>query len=285
MLPLLIRVMRKSFECISCFVLMVLLLLTNGLPLRADDGSSKDPAAPNSVKLTTSDAPGASSEPVRPAQAPPIVIGFVGGFIRHNDAVHSTVILARSLQKDYGTTVHVETFENRRVNDARNMVMRLLAAGHSGEPTPEEKGSARIILYGHSWGGSAAVALARRLQASGIPVLLTVQVDSIAKPGNNDALIPSNVGHAANFYQTNGFPRGQQQIRAADGSRTDIVGNFRFDYSANPVSCPAYPWLARTFMKSHIEIECDPAVWKRVENLIRAQLPAMTASASRIESR
>jgi len=26
-------------------------------------------------------------------------------------------------------------------------------------------------------------------------------------------------------------------------------------------------------MKSHIEIECDPEVWQRVEGLIRAQLP------------
>jgi len=285
MLPVLIRGMRKSFERVSCFGLMVLLVLTNGLLLRADDGSSKDSTAPNSTNFETSKASTVSSDPVRLAQVSPIVIGFVGGFIRRDDAVHSTVILARSLQKDYGATIHVDTFENRRVGDARKVVMRLLAAGHSGEPTPEEKSAARIILYGHSWGASATVALARQLQASGVPVLLTVQVDSIAKPGNNDAVIPSNVEHAANFYQTNGFPRGQQQIRAADANRTEIVGNFRFDYSAKPVSCPTYPWLARTFMKSHIEIECDPAVWKRVEDLIRAQLPAMTASIGEIGAR
>ena len=281
----LIPATRKSFDDVLRFVLMVLLLLLNGLPVRADDGSSKVSAASHSVNSGKSDASSASSDPVRPAQPPPIVIGFVGGFIRHDDAVHSTVILARELMKEYAGTVHVETFENRRVNDARNMVMRLLAAGHVGGPTAEQKRAARVILYGHSWGASAAVALARQLQTSGIPVLLTVQVDSIAKPGNNDAVIPSNVEHAANFYQTNGFPRGQRQIRAADASRTEIVGNFRFDYDAKPVSCPNYPWLARVFMKSHIEIECDPAVWKQVESLIRAQLPAMTASASPIDSR
>jgi pimeloyl-ACP methyl ester carboxylesterase len=149
----------------------------------------------------------------------------------------------------------------------------LLAGGHRGEPTAEEKRAARVILYGHSWGASAALLLARQLQTSGVPVVLTVQVDSVAKLGQDDALIPGNVEHAANFYQSNGFPRGQKQIRAADAGRTQILGNFRFDYDSKSLACPGYPWIARTFMKSHIEIECDPEVWQRVEGLIRAQLP------------
>jgi pimeloyl-ACP methyl ester carboxylesterase len=120
------------------------------------------------------------------------VIGFVGGFIRHDDAVHSTVILARNLQHDYASSVHVETFENRRVTDARNTVLRLLGGGHRGEPTAEEKRAARVILYGHSWGASAALLLARQLQTSGVPVVLTVQVDSVAKLGQDDALATSS---------------------------------------------------------------------------------------------
>jgi len=67
-------------------------------------------------------------------------------------------------------------------------------------------------------------------------------------------------------------------IRAADASRTQILGNFRIDYSRKPISCPNYPWYDRIFMRSHIEIECDPAVWQRVEELIRIQLPASIAS-------
>lgn len=104
-----------------------------------------------------------------------------------------------------------------------------------------------------------------------------MQVDSVAKLGQDDAVIPSNVVHAANFYQNNGFPRGQKQIRAADASRTQILGNFRFDYDSKHVACLDYPWIARVFMRSHIEIECDPAVWRQVEGLIRAQLPSLTA--------
>jgi surfactin synthase thioesterase subunit len=159
--------------------------------------------------------------------------------------------------------------------------MNLLGAGSAGKLTDEQKRSAHIILYGHSWGASAAVALARSLQKDGIPVLLTVQVDSIAKSGQNDAVIPDNVRYAANFYQDKGFLRGQQQIQAADASRTQILGNFRMDYTENPISCPQYPWYTRVFMRSHIEIECDQQVWRRVEGLIREKLPTSVADSAR----
>jgi hypothetical protein len=49
------------------------------------------------------------------------------------------------------------------------------------------------------------------------------------------------------------------------------------DYTANPISCPQYPWFSRVFMRSHIEIECDQRVWQRVEGLIREQLPTSVA--------
>jgi hypothetical protein len=253
------------------------LVLALAVPAHADGPAAKDSAALNAANVSVDPTPAAAT--AVPAAAP-IVIGFVGGFIRHDDNVHSTVILARNLQRQYAGTVHVETFENRRLSDARAMVLKLLAHGHSNGPTADEKRNARVIVYGHSWGASATIALARLLQSDGIPVLLTVQVDSVAKPGNDDAVIPGNVEHAANFYQDNGFPRGQPRIRAADASRTQILGNFRVDYNVKPVACPDYPWIARTFMKSHIEIECDPAVWHKVEDLIRAQLPATAANAA-----
>jgi pimeloyl-ACP methyl ester carboxylesterase len=257
-----------------------------GASITRADGPTANPVTtvPAAASPTTiAESAKSPGDPARVATTKPIVIGFVGGFLRHDDVVHSTVILARNLQRDYANAVHVETFENRRVNDARTLVLRLLAEGHPNGPTPEEKHSARIVVYGHSWGASATVVLARTLQADGIPVLLTVQVDSVAKLGNNDAVIPENVEHAANFFQDNGFPRGQQHIRAADTSRTQILGNFKFDYSAKPISCPEYPWLARVFMKPHIEIECDPVVWHRVDELIRAELPSTSIAATAVK--
>jgi hypothetical protein len=102
--------------------------------------------------------------------------------------------------------------------------------------------------------------------------LLTVQVDSVQKPGEDDASIPGNVAQAVNFYQPAGLIHGRSKIRADDASRTRILGNFRFDYKSNPLACEGYPWFARVFMKPHIEIESDPAVWQRVETLILSTL-------------
>ena len=204
---------------------------------------------------------------------PVIVIGFVGGFIKHDNLVHSEVQLAARLREAYPTGVDVETFESYHGERARKKVLSLLDTNHDGTLTPDEKQNGRIIIYGHSWGGSDAVALARELEKDGIPVLLTIQVDSISKLHQNDALIPANVAQAANFYQPNGFLHGQSEIRAVDPARTRIIGNFRFDYKASPYNCGKYPWYDRIFGKSHTQIECDPEVWKQAESLIRSNLP------------
>lgn len=172
-------------------------------------------------------------------------------------------------------------FENRRGREAHQEVVRLLDADKNGTLSAEEKAQARIAIYGHSWGASEAVALARALAQDEIPVLLTVQVDSVRKPGEDDEWIPSNVNQAVNFYQLDGLLHGRPLIRAADASRTQILGNYKFDYKTKPVSCPGYPWFARVFMKSHIEIESDPAVWDQVEALIRSKLPVVSQSATR----
>jgi hypothetical protein len=223
--------------------------------------------------------PSASPSVAADVSVPPqtIVIGFLGGFVRHDDAVHSEVQLAQRLRNEYPASVRVEAFENRRREDAHKLILSFLAADGNGKLTDERKRAARVILYGHSWGANAVVALARDLQTDGVPVLLTVQVDSIAKNGQNDGVIPGNVAQAVNFYQDKGFLHGQPQIRAADATRTQILGNFRMDYAAKPIACPQYPWFDKIFMRSHIEIECDPSVWRRIETLIREQLPTQVA--------
>jgi hypothetical protein len=231
--------------------------------------------SPQTVSAAESGAPNSSL---------PIVIGFVGGFISHDNAVHSGVQLAERLRKEYRAQVHVEVFENHRCEQAHQQILRLLDADHDGKLSPEEKQSARIIIYGHSWGGSETVALARELQSDGIPVLLTIQVDSVSKIGEDDSLIPANVEQAANFYQTNGYLHGRPEIRAADPARTKILGNIRFDYASKPVRCNGYSWFARAFEKPHIEIECDPNVINRVESLIRSQLSALPLTASKAAS-
>ena len=144
-----------------------------------------------------------------------IVVGLMGGRVRHDNLVHSGVQMAARLRADYGSGVHVEVFENRRGKAAREEILRLLDANHDGQLSAEEKRNARIVVYGISWGASGTVTLARELEKDGIPVLLTIQVDSVAKIGEDDTVIPGNVAEAANFYQPSGVLHGRREIRAA----------------------------------------------------------------------
>jgi hypothetical protein len=205
-----------------------------------------------------------------------IVMGFVGGFVHPTNAVHQEVQLAANLRKDYPNGTEVRIFENHLGRQAYQEIVRLLDTDHSGTLSAAEKQNARIILYGHSWGASEAVNIARSLGKDGVPVLLTIQVDSVSK-GNDDRFIPPNVAQAINFYQVEGLLHGRRQIVASDPLRTQILGNFRFDYKNTPVNCDGYPWYAQIFMKPHIEIESDPRVWGQVESLIRSKLPNQTA--------
>jgi hypothetical protein len=220
----------------------------------------------------------AQSSPSNVAGAVPpvIVIGFVGGFVQHDNPVHAEVQLAARLRKAYPTGVDVELFESYHRERARDKVKSLLDTNHDGSLTSAEKQNGHIIIYGHSWGGSQAIILARELEKDGIPVLLTIQVDSISRIHQNDALIPANVAQAANFYQPYGFLHGQSKIHAADPAHTRILGNFRFDYRSSPLKCDEYPWYDRIFAKSHTQIECDPEVWKQAESLMRSNLPPPT---------
>jgi pimeloyl-ACP methyl ester carboxylesterase len=211
--------------------------------------------------------------PAEISSAPPvIVVGFLGGFVKHNNLVHSEVQLAERLRQEYPEGVQVETFESYRGAKARQRILELLDTDHDGTLSADEKQSARIILYGHSWGASETLDLARKLKKDSIHVLLTVQVDSVNKVGQNDEVIPANVAQAANFYQRNGMLHGEPVIRPADPAHTRILGNFRFDYRTSRYGCKAYPWFDRVLMKQHTQIECDPKVWAQVESLIRSNI-------------
>jgi hypothetical protein len=170
--------------------------------------------------------------------------------------------------------MQVKIFENHQGRQAHQEVLEMLDADRDGALSDREKRTARIVIYGHSWGASEGVTLARTLGQDGIPVLLTIQVDSVSKSGEDDRRIPANVEQAVNFYQLNGLLHGRSKILAADSSRTEILGNYRVDYKTKHVNCDGFPWYAQMFMSSHIKIECDPTVWNQVESLIRSKLPA-----------
>jgi len=222
---------------------------------------------------------GITSVPSPSVVPPTFVFAFVGGFVHGDDARHAEVRLIRRLREQYPKDVESLVFENRRYRDAYRMIRERLDVDHDGKLSDEEKQRARILLFGHSWGASAAVSLARSLERDGIPVLLTAQVDSVAKRGQNDAVIPANVREAVNFYQTAGLVHGRTKITAADPKRTKILGNYHLSYNQPLVGCQDYPWYDLFFTRPHTAIECDPKVWSQIESLVRNQLPALGGQA------
>ena len=77
---------------------------------------------------------------------PFIVIGFVGGFIKHDDPVHSEVQLAARLRKAYPSGADVETFESYHGENARKKSLTQLDTNHDRTLSPGEKQNAHIIL-------------------------------------------------------------------------------------------------------------------------------------------
>jgi hypothetical protein len=219
-----------------------------------------------------------------PATVSYILIGFAGGFERHDNPRHGPVQLAQRIRQNLPTGDVIEVFENRHRRAAYKTILRLLDSNHDGVLSHQERSQARIILFGHSWGASAVVMLSRELDRAGIPVLLTVQVDSIEKPWQRDKVIPDNVAEAVNFYQPHGLLHGRAKIIAADDSKTQILGNYRFDYRKEPVQCSGGSWFQHIFTPSHLQSNCDPHLWSQVEGLVRQRMEPQPTTVGAIPS-
>ena len=202
--------------------------------------------------------------PLKPGDT--LVVGFLGGLDRWDNNHRGVRKLALRL-RDLGLPgVHVETASNHRRGEARKLILKALDLNRDGRLDPGEISQARIILYGQSLGGAAVVKLARELEARGVPVLLTVQVDSV---GLNDGAIPANVAVAANLYQKEPLSiTGRKSILAADPARTRISGNIRYSYPFWRADVEPESWPRRIFGGGHAKMEADPAVWAAVQGLI-----------------
>jgi pimeloyl-ACP methyl ester carboxylesterase len=207
-----------------------------------------------------------------PANRNVIIIGFVGGFVSRDDTKHPEVQFAAYLRDRY-PSIHAEVFGNHHGRKALHEVVRLLDTDHDGVLSSAEKKRSTIIIYGHSWGATETVAFARQLGQMDIPVALTIQIDTIAKPGHRASAISPNVASAINFYQTAGPLHGAPEIVALDPARTAVLGNIRMTYENRPINCDNYSWYSRTLNKPHHEIENDFRVWDEVASLIDSDLP------------
>ena len=272
-------------------VVIVILILTISLPSRlgiahAQDVSCvdhrcarsvadpcQDPLTPSTLRETLRLV--CSRKPIEPANRDlrkAIILGFVGGFVKRDDINHPEVLFATYLQNRYGSAVHAEVFGNHEEKRAVEDTIRRLDTDKDGFLTAAEKEQVKIILYGHSWGASQTLIFARDLQRHGIPVSLTIQIDSVKKLGKDDHTVPANVAKAVNFYQRKGLTRGQPLIVAADAGRTKILGNFHMKYEDHQVNCDNYAWLSRVFNQPHHQIENDPQVWAQIASFIDSEL-------------
>jgi hypothetical protein len=201
-----------------------------------------------------------------PTPAPPgslIAIGFLGAWEVWDNPKRSGRKLALRLRDRHLPGLYLETAGNHSRSTVRKFLLRALDQNRNGRIDQHERTQLGIVLYGQSMGGSAAVLLARELARWNVPVLLTVQIDSV---GRHDDVIPPNVARAMNLYQHDlGSIWGRAEIRAADPARTAILGNQRFAY-------------ARMSPLSHLKMDNDPEVWAIVERLILAEVERWRAS-------
>ncbi|MGH9854515.1 MAG: hypothetical protein ACREBD_32190 [Blastocatellia bacterium] len=195
-----------------------------------------------------------------------LVLGFLGGRESWNNPRRNVRRLALKLRAQHPNLIQVETVENKKRHLALELIRRSFDRNQDGQLDAQERAGVRLILYGHSFGGAAVVKLARQLDQMGVPVLLTVQVDSV---GRDDRIIPANVARAANLFQRNGwFIRGEPEIGAEDPKRTEIIGNFEFNYRNKKIDLSEVSWMKKIFRSAHTRMDFDPAVWAMVEELI-----------------
>ena len=192
-----------------------------------------------------------------PVCARTLIVGILGGWQRFDAPQRGVRKLALQIRDLRLAGVEIDTFENHH----REAALEKIKAWRRGAGE-----DSRVIIYGQSFGGAAAVRLDRELDTLGIPVALSLHIDSV---GANDRMIPGNVGAAVNFFEREGFPiRGQALIVASDPSRTKILGNFEYRYRGKQIDESGEKWSSRIFFGTHLKMEDDPLVWSEVQKYI-----------------
>jgi hypothetical protein len=193
-----------------------------------------------------------------------LVLGIVGGWERWDAPQRIIRRVALRLRERSIGGVHVETVENHKIELAEELVTRAF-------PDPKK---ARLVIYGQSLGGSAAVRFSRWLNGRGYPVNTLVVIDSY---GKGDETVPPNVKNAVNLYQDESWPiNGERFIQAEDPLVTRVLGNYRFTYKNKTVDMENEPGIRRRWMKSHLKMEYDPEVWRLAESYLLQGIPQWT---------
>jgi pimeloyl-ACP methyl ester carboxylesterase len=193
--------------------------------------------------------------PLKPGNT--LILGIVGGWERWDAPQRGVRKTALQLRDMKLPGVYVETVENHKLNLATQLVDRAFPQDASH--------TSRVIVYGHSLGGPAAVRLAHELDDKGVNVLALVLIDAVGHPRP----IPPNVRVGANFFQRDSCPVcGAKSITAEDPARTNILGNLQWKYRDRHVDIHTEPWVRRFFVREHEMMEFDPEMWAEVKKII-----------------
>jgi hypothetical protein len=197
-------------------------------------GSKKFLATRTKIALLLAISPisaaGIHAQQKTPAACKVVVVGYVGGLDVPGNPISGIIQIRNRLQNLNHPDLCVATFSAYTWLNGYRWLMKRIAFDKekesSGGPMTQD---AKVIVYGHSLGGWATLALSRRLAKRNIPVELTVQVDSV---GFTDATVPPNVKEAANYFRRATLPPyGRAKIYAEDAGKTQILGNFEIDHA------------------------------------------------------
>ena len=125
------------------------------------------------------------------------------------------------------TDVCARTFSPYHWTAGRNWILNHFPQHPGPISKVELEHAPKVVIVGHSLGGWAALSVARSLDSKGIPVELTIQVDSV---GVTDRTVPKNVRKAAVFHARDILMLlTTKQIKVDDASQTKLVANIRVE--------------------------------------------------------
>jgi len=152
-----------------------------------------------------------------------VYLGMVGGLETSNNKRSGVVQIRDILQGPTFPDVCAKSFSPYVWWSGFHWLLTHFPA-HPGRLTTDELSRApKVILVGHSLGGWAVLSVARNLKRKGIPVELSVQIDSV---GITDHTTPRNVKAAAIFHANDVlFLLTTKTIKLEDPSQTKLVEN------------------------------------------------------------
>jgi len=167
------------------------------------------------------------TEAARDGNCKILYAGIVGGLETPNNKRSGVVQMRDRLKGPTYTDVCARTFSPYHWTAGRNWILSHFPEHPGPMSDIELKQAPKVIVVGHSLGGWAALSVARSLDSEGIPVELTIQVDSV---GITDHTVPKNVREAAVFHARDILMfLTTKKIKAADASQTRLVANIRVE--------------------------------------------------------